>query len=51
MSIERYLRGLGSLCSEVSSQPRLLPVFLAVLRLVPGTIAELQRESRRRLAA
>jgi hypothetical protein len=43
-----YLEGLAALCLEVA-RPRLLPTFLCILALVPGTLADLQRS--RRLAA
>ena len=47
--VARYLEGLAALCLEVARQPRLLPLFVRILKLVPGTLAELQRA--RRLAA
>jgi hypothetical protein len=49
-SITSYLRAIARLALEVADRPSLLPVFLAVLRLVPSTIAALQR-AQRRLAA
>jgi hypothetical protein len=36
-----YLRALAALCLEVAAEPRLLLTFLAILRLVPQTLAEL----------
>ena len=48
-AIAQYLAGLASLCMEVSRKPKLLPVFLTILKLVPRTVRELQRS--RRLAA
>jgi hypothetical protein len=49
-SVTSYLRGIATLALEVADRPSLLPVFLAVLRLVPATVRDLQR-SQRRLAA
>jgi hypothetical protein len=49
-SVRNYLLGLSRLALEVADRPSLLPVFLAVLRLVPATLAALQR-AQRRLAA
>jgi hypothetical protein len=34
-NISRYLLSLSHLCAEVAARPELLPVFFAVLRLVP----------------
>ena len=48
-SVEGYLHELAALCLEVSRKPTLLPVLIAILRLVPSTITALQRA--RRLAA
>jgi hypothetical protein len=47
--MKAYLLGLSALCAEVAERPGLLPVFIQVILLVPGTIAELLRA--RRLAA
>jgi hypothetical protein len=47
MMLSVYLRQLGLLCFEVSRDLRLLPVFLGILKLVPGTLAELWREEKR----
>jgi hypothetical protein len=41
--IRRYLQALGKLCIEVADQPKLVPVFLQILLLVPRTIAELAK--------
>jgi hypothetical protein len=49
-AVARYVEALGWLCVEVSRKPTLLPLFLAILKLVPGTIASLRR-AERRLAA
>ena len=50
-SISAYLMAPpSSLCLEVARQPRLLPVFFAILRLVPRTVAALEQQ-RRRVAA
>jgi hypothetical protein len=45
-NISGYLEALGTLCIETSRNPKLLPVFIAVLRLVPRTITELERAER-----
>jgi hypothetical protein len=42
-TVTTYLRGLSMLCMECAAQPRLLPVFLRILAMVPSTVAELQR--------
>lgn len=49
--IARYLEGVARLCIEVSRQPELLPSFLAVVMLVPSTLAELAGAKRKRIAA
>jgi hypothetical protein len=49
-TITSYLSQLAALCREVSRRPELLPLFIAIIMLVPGTIARLGRE-RKRLAA
>jgi hypothetical protein len=36
--IRDYLRALAALAYEVSDKPWLLPVFLQLLALVPGTL-------------
>ena len=41
--IRRYRRDLGMLCFEVADQPKLVPLFLQVLLLVPRAIAELAK--------
>jgi hypothetical protein len=41
--------GLSQLCAEVAAEPKLLPLFIAIIELVSGTIRELRRA--RRLAA
>jgi hypothetical protein len=41
------LLGLAALALEVSTRPRLLPLFVAILKLVPGTVRELQQTERR----
>jgi hypothetical protein len=48
--VAQYLLGLSRLCAEVARNPKLLPSFMRVLRLVPSTLAALQR-AQRRLAA
>jgi hypothetical protein len=50
-SAEEYLRGLAALCLEVARRPALLPTFVGILRRVPGTLMELLRADRRRIAA
>ena len=47
--VAQYVKALGWLCVEVARQPKLLPVFLRLLTLVPRTVEQLQRA--RRLAA
>jgi hypothetical protein len=42
-AVSRYLLALGRLCVEVAHRPTLLPVFVAIVKLVPGTIMSLQR--------
>jgi len=49
--ISAYLRALGLLCFEVSRDRRLLPLFVRIIALAPGTIAELRRGDQRRIAA
>jgi hypothetical protein len=49
--ISDYLRGLGQLCIEVAATPALLPVFLAIIKLAPGTILQLRRDNQGRMAA
>lgn len=34
------LRQLGELCLEVPDEPRLLPVFIGIVKRVPKTMAE-----------
>jgi hypothetical protein len=48
-SVTTYLQAIAALAMEVAREPRLLPVFLGVIRLVPRTVEALQRA--RRLAA
>jgi hypothetical protein len=48
--ISVYLRGLARLCAKVAARPELLPTFLRVLALVPGTVRELLRRELRRAA-
>jgi hypothetical protein len=43
-----YFEGLARLCIETSRNPRLPRSFWAVLKLVPATIATLQRNDERR---
>jgi hypothetical protein len=38
----QYLTALGKLCAEVARNPTLLPTFIAILKLVPGTVRELR---------
>jgi hypothetical protein len=45
--VARYLLALAALARECADKPALWPVFLRVLRLVPSTVAELEREGRR----
>jgi hypothetical protein len=45
--VSLYLRQLGLLCLEVADNPKLLPTFLRLIVLVPATVAELRRDSRR----
>ncbi len=40
--VKSYLRSLSSLCVEVARSPQLLPSFVRILRLTPGTLAGLQ---------
>jgi hypothetical protein len=47
-SVTTYLRAIAALALEVSRRPTLLPMFVAVIKLVPRTIEELLQ---RRLAA
>ncbi len=48
-SLTAYLLALSRLCQEVAREPRLLPTFFAILRLVPSTVRELEQQ--RRVAA
>jgi hypothetical protein len=41
--VSQYLLALGALSMEVARRPALLPVFLRIVALVPGTIIELVR--------
>jgi hypothetical protein len=49
--IRRYLEQVALLALEVSRRPALLPLFVAIIKLAPGTIAELRRGDQRRIAA
>jgi hypothetical protein len=45
--VECYLRELSRVCAVVIREPRLLPVLIGILRLVPQTLMELRRVDRR----
>jgi hypothetical protein len=45
--VVRYLEAVAKLCLEVAAEPRLLPLFVAIIALVPATIAQLKRDSER----
>jgi hypothetical protein len=45
--VAQYLLAIASLCVEVARSPRLLPVFLRVIAMAPGTIEGLERVRRR----
>jgi hypothetical protein len=47
----RYLEQIALLALEVSRRTDLLPLFVAIIELVPHTILELARADERRLAA
>jgi hypothetical protein len=52
VSIRAYLLGLSRLCIEVARDPRLLPKFLVIIALAPGTITGLAgAKAKRRIAA
>jgi hypothetical protein len=40
-----YLKGLASLCLEVAREPRLLPLFVAIVAMMPKTLREFEREA------
>lgn len=42
-----YLKGLSSLCLEVAREPRLVPLFVAIVGLMAKTLREFEREARR----
>jgi hypothetical protein len=42
--IRVYLRALAALCVEVADKPWLLPLFIALVALVPQTVAELRQD-------
>jgi hypothetical protein len=49
--VRAYLLALSRLALEVAHNQRLLPVFVAIIKLVPATLSELRRGDQRRIAA
>ena len=45
-AVERYLHALAGVCLEVAREPRLLPVFLRIVMMVPATVRELRGDAR-----
>jgi hypothetical protein len=50
MTVRSYLLALSALAHEVAERPWLLPQFIDILAMAPGTLLRLAR-GRRRIAA
>ena len=49
--VGQYLEAIARLCLETARNPRLLPVFIEIAKLMPATLRELAGAQRRRIAA